>query len=225
MSEKKSGIMSAADIRELLAEVAKSQKETGMQIKELRASQKETGMQIKEMAVEISRLQKETGLQIKEMAAEIGRLQKETDRQLKKLSADLDKYGMVQGEIAEDMFRRGAPAMLEKEGIRVDRIITNLKEDDGREYDIVAVNGSEVVVFEIKNKLRTKDILHFYNEQLPDFKRCFPRYQNYKVYGGIGALVVKKSLEKEAHKKGLFVLTQGGDGNALLHRPPRLLCW
>ena len=131
----------------------------------------------------------------------------------------------VQGEIAEDLFRRNASAALRSYGIRVDDVYTNLKVPGIREYDIVLVNGSEAVVLEIKNKLRGADISKFLHTQLPQFKTAFPRYEQYKVYGGIGALVMSREQEAAVSEAGLFVLTQGEDGAARLKEPETLHVW
>lgn len=131
----------------------------------------------------------------------------------------------VQGEIAEDLFRRNAATALRSHGIRVDDVYTNLKVPGVREYDIVLVNGREAVVLEIKNKLRGDDITKFLHTQLPRFKTAFPQYKRYQVYGGIGALGISREQEAAVSEAGLFVLTQGEDGAAHLKKPETLHVW
>ena len=131
----------------------------------------------------------------------------------------------VQGEIAEDLFRRNAAATLHAHGIQVDEVHHHLKGPGTREYDVVAVNGSEAVVFEIKNKLRSDDAPKFLGTQLPQFKTAFPQYEAYQVYGGIGALVMSREQEAEVAAMGLFVLTQGEDGTARLRKPKNPRVW
>ena len=131
----------------------------------------------------------------------------------------------VQGEIAEDLFRRNAVTALRSHGIQVDDVYTNLKVPGVREYDIVLVNGREAVVLEIKNKLRGDDITKFLHTQLPQFKTAFPQYERYQVYGGIGALVMAHEQEAAVSEAGLFVLTQGEDGAAHLQKPETLHVW
>ena len=131
----------------------------------------------------------------------------------------------VQGEIAEDLFRRNAVTALRSHGIQVDDVYTNLKVPGVRESDIVLVNGREAVVLEIKNKLRGDDITKFLHTQLPQFKTAFPQYERYQVYGGIGALVMSHEQEAAVSEVGLFVLTQGEDGAAHLQKPETLHVW
>ena len=50
----------------------------------------------------------------------------------------------------------------------------------------------------------------------PKFKKFFSEYRGRKIYGGIGALVVKEDVSRYAEKAGLYVLTQTIDGGAAL---------
>ena len=144
---------------------------------------------------------------------------------MKRTNERMERMGYVQGEIAEDLFYRNLPGLLEGYGIDEDGVYRNAYRRGIRQYDLVAVNSSAVFVFEVKNKLRLDDINRFYDVQLPDFKKTFPEYEHHKVYGGIGALVVRDDLQRRAEKLGLFVLTQAENEGAHLHTPgkPRVL--
>ena len=142
-------------------------------------------------------------------------------RSLKATNDRLERQGFVQGEIAEDLFRRNLPSLLSGYGITEEQVYRNAHMPGRRQYDLVAVNGSLVFVFEVKNKLRENDIKRFCDLQLPDFKRVFPIYRDHTLYGGIGALVVKDEMQAQAEKRGLFVLTQGENDSAKLHEPKR----
>ena len=65
------------------------------------------------------------------------------------------------------------------------------------------------------------DIDRFRDVQLTDFKKSFPIHSGHKVYGGIGALVVRDDSRRRAGKKGLFALTQGRNDCAHPHNPKR----
>ena len=150
-----------------------------------------------------------------------GRRMDDLARSLKATNDRLERQGFVQGEIAEDLFRRNLPSLLSGYGITEEQVYRNAHMPGRRQYDLVAVNGSLVFVFEVKNKLRENDIKRFCELQLPDFKRVFPIYRDHTVYGGIGALVVKDEMQAQAEKRGLFVLTQGENDSAKLHEPKR----
>lgn len=78
------------------------------------------------------------------------------------------------------------------------------------------INGKDIVVVEVKNKLRNHDIEKFLTKQLPNFKILFPQYKDYNLYWGVWSLVVWEHQEQIAEKKGLFVFTQWEDWNAMI---------
>ena len=51
---------------------------------------------------------------------------------------------------------------------------------------------------------------------MPKFKKAFPRFQEYRLLGGIGGLVVKNEVEIYAQKLGLYVFVQSSKGNMVL---------
>ena len=142
------------------------------------------------------------------------------DLWMKESNRRLESFGFVQGEIAEDLFIRTVKDAMRRQNILIDKVHPYLESEGAGEYDIVAVNRTDVFVFEIKNKLRVNHLEKFRKVQLPRFKDIFPQYADHTLYGGVGALVVKKQLEEQARSLGLYVLTQGGDGNSVLYPPP-----
>ena len=84
------------------------------------------------------------------------------------------------------------------------------------EYDLMWINGKDIVVVEVKNKLKTDHIKKFLEKQLPVFKILFPQYKDYNLYWWIWSLVVWECQEKQAEKAGLFVFTQWEDWNAMI---------
>ena len=150
---------------------------------------------------------------------ELEESRKRSEREMAELRKAIGGIGNVQGEIAEDLFRRNVQAALKSLGIQIESVRHHIKVAGVGEYDVVAVNGSQVVVFEIKNKLKGHDITRFLETRLTKFKEVFPEFKDHKVYGGIGALVMSEEQEAEAVSKGLFVLTQGEDGIAHIQGP------
>lgn len=92
----------------------------------------------------------------------------------------------------------------------------NLKKKGVGEYDIVAVNGDAVLVIEVKNKLQKRMIDRFVDKKLPKFPEIFPEFRGRRLFGGIGALVVKDDVGRYAEKEGLYLLTQTSEGGAAL---------
>ena len=175
---------------ELRASIAESQKKTDEQILELKESQKKTEEQFRR-----------------------------TDKQLAEIGRQLGDLGLVQGEIAEDLFYRNVEYIFDRRKLRFGNIYRNLKKKGIAEYDIVAVDDDRILVIEVKNKLDTRMVDRFVNEKLPKFRQAFPEYRDHRLLGGMGALVVKDAVGRYAEKAGLYVLTQNGEGGAMLINP------
>ena len=147
-----------------------------------------------------------------------------TDEQLSKTIKKLDDIGrqlgdlgLVQGEVAEDLFFRNVRYLFKEErDLIFSDVKRNLKKKGSGEYDIVAVNGDAVVVIEVKNKLQKRMVDTFVDKKLPKFKEIFPEYRDRRLFGGVGALVVKDDVGRYAEKAGLYVLTQTSEGGAAL---------
>ena len=197
-------------VQNAIGEIAEDIKESKQLRQELRAQSHENRAQMQEWRESLERSIEYDRRRMDDLA-----------RSLKATNDRLERQGFVQGEIAEDLFRRNLPSLLSGYGITEEQVYRNAHMPGRRQYDLVAVNGSLVFVFEVKNKLRENDIKRFCDLQLPDFKRVFPIYRDHTVYGGIGALVVKDEMQAQAEKRGLFVLTQGENDSAKLHEPKR----
>jgi len=194
---------------ERLDRIEKNMEELFRGIRELRESQKETDRMIKENQREIDKLresQKETEIFLKEVM-----------RGIRELRIQLGDIGLVQGEIGEELFYRNLKSMFKKRGMVFNSVRRNLRKSrDDREYDIVATNGTQVLVVEVKNKLRRRHIDQFLEERLPEFKEKFPQYKDKELLGAVGGLVVKDDVARYAERKGLFVLTQTDEGGATI---------
>ena len=160
---------------------------------------------------------------VREFSKDSKRISKDLAKSMEQTGKRLESFGIVQGQVAEDLFYRNLPVLLKAYHIAWSDLHRNIIGEKAREYDLAAINTSTAFVFEVKNKLRLDDIKRFHDVQLPDFKPNFPDYANHTVYGGIGALVVREDLQRYAEKLGLFVLTQGENENARLHTPPKPL--
>jgi len=155
--------------------------------------------------------------------SELKESQKKTDEQMRRTDAKLDRIGkqladlgLVQGEVAEELFYRNLRSLFRKRKVTFETIRRNVKKKGKGEYDIVAVDQGRVLVVEVKNKLDKRMVNEFIEERLPRFKEVFPEYARYRVQGGIGALVVKEDVGRYAEKAGLYVMTQTDEGGAAL---------
>ena len=170
-----------------MAELRESQKKTDEQILELKESQKRTDEQLKK-----------------------------TVKKLDDIGAKLGEMGIVQGKIAEDLFYRNVKHVFGQKNIAFSDVRRNLKKKGVAEYDIVAVEKDTVLVVSVKNKLERYMIDSFLDEKLPKFRLIFPQYRDFRLIGGVGALVMDDGVGRYAEKKGLYVMTQNGEGGAML---------
>jgi len=205
-----------------MLKLEKSQEKTDAQILELKKSQEKTDAQI----LELKKSQEKTDVQIlelKEAQKKTDENLNRTDEQLKKtikklddIGVNLGKMGIVQGEVAEELFYRNVKCLFRPLDLRFERIRRNVKVRGRGEYDIVADDKGRVLVIEVKNKLDRRMVDEFMDIKLPRFKTLLPEYRDSKILAGIGALVVKDDVGRYAEKAGLYVLTQTSDGGAAL---------
>ena len=161
--------------------------------------------------------------ELKESQKKTDEQMRRTDEQMRRTDAKLDRIGkqladlgLVQGEVAEELFYRNLRSLFRNRKVIFEKVRRNVKKKGKGEYDIVAVDEGRVLVVEVKNKLEKRMVNEFIEERLPRFKELFPEYARYRVEGGIGALVVKEDVGKYAEKAGLYVMTQTDEGGAAL---------
>jgi chromosome segregation ATPase len=177
-----------------IVQLRQSQSKTDEQIRELRASQAKTDGQLNRTDEQL----------------------RKTIQKLDNIGRQLGDLGLVQGEVAEDLFFRNLRGVFRKTKMDLKKVKRNLKRKGEGEFDLVAENDDKVLVVEVKNKLEKRMVDKFLEKKLPRFKELFPEYEKYQVIGGIGALVVKDDVGRYAEKAGLYVLTQTDEGGAAL---------
>jgi len=183
-------------------------RQTDEAIRELKASQDRTDAQLRELKASQDR----TDAQLRSTDAQLAK----TIKKLDEIGRQLGDLGLVQGEVAEELFYRNVKGVFSGTEVPVERVRRNVKVKGSGEYDIVVDGKGRVLVIEVKNKLDRRMVDSLLQKKLPRFKTLLPEYRERKVYGGIGALVVKDDVGRYAEKAGLFVLTQTDDGGAAL---------
>ena len=174
-------------------------KETQKNIKEISASQKENEVWIKKFAVETDKLRAS---------------QKATDEQMKRTDIKLDKFigdtGNRWGKLGENLVKGSLVQRLKERGIKVEGVITNAKKG-GVEFDIIAINGKETVVVEVKATLDPSDVTKF-KQNIKKFKTLWPDFKKKTVYGAMAYLLkANRQAETLAEKAGFFVISATGD--------------
>ena len=215
------------EIWSLIKETQENLKELSVVQKELQAVHKEAKQEMKELRAgqkELQASQKEAELEMKELRAS----QKETDKQLRETDKQLKKtdarFNSQWGKLVESLVEGKLVEILNKRGIEVrqtaQRVEVSYMEKDGKtkrkEFDILAVNGTEIVVVEVKTTLRPSDVSYFL-EALKGFKNYCPQYKSHAVYGAVAYLRSDAKAASYSEDKGLFVIRATGDSASIVN--------
>ena len=153
--------------------------------------------------------------------------QQETEKALQELTKNLNaangNFNNKWGKFLENLVKGDLVKLLSERNIKVDRIQPRLVISDPNrrrvgDFDLVAINGNEIVAVEVKTTLTKQKVEKFMNK-LKRFKTYFPEYRDRVVYGGVAFLCEPESEEaahaaEYAEESGLFViLSPGGEAN------------
>ena len=213
------------------AEEAKRRKEAAAETK-LRAAEEakrrkaleaEEAKRRKALEAEEAKQRKEAAAEAKLRAAEEAKQRKEAAAEAKQRSDEINKkidkfIGGVDGKLAiltEDLVSRHLIPLLKQRGIAVDHVSGNTTgtykggEYKGRnwELDNMAVNGEDIVVGEVKQRLRRRHVGRFAKRTLGELKvHMMPEYKDKNVYGSMAALQIDPDARKLANELGLFLI-------------------
>ena len=187
-----------------------SSEKAARETEELREQMKETDRQMQET----DRRMQETDRQMKET----DRQMQDTDRRLKKLDR---LFNSQWSKLMESLVEGDLVGLLQAQGIAVERTCTNVKGGrDGRhyEFDILAVNGEEVVVVEVKTTLRAEDVTEFLGklDKFTDYERV---YKGKQVLGAVAYLKADSSVREHAERQGLYVIRATGSSASIINEP------
>ena len=186
------------EIWKLLHETDQIVKETAIQMKETDRQTKETRKQMKD-----------TDQQMKETDRYLKTLAKESDKRIKELD---ELFKGQWGKLMEALVEGDLVKLLQNKGIQVDRTYTNVKgvyKGRSWEIDIIAVNGNETVVVEVKTTLRMRDV-NLFIKKLNLFTTLNPEHKGKKIYGAVAYLKTNQSSDSYAGEQGLFVIKATG---------------
>ena len=195
------------EILELFRETDRKFQDTNRGIKELLDAQKETDRKFQET----DRLLKERFQETDQKFQETERLLKEQSQATKALEA---LFTSQWGRLMESLVEGDLVNLLVARGIAITDTTSRIK---GRhpvggnyEFDIIAHNGDEIVVVEVKTTLRPDDVKTFLSK-LDHLKEWLPRYAHNRIYGAMAWLTADASVEAMAIKRGLFSIRATGD--------------
>ena len=204
MAEKKTLM---EEIQQIIKGMAREHEKTEAAIRELTQEHEKTEAAIREL----TREGKKTEAAQQKTEAALQDFKEHVKDQGKKLSLSVDHINWRWGHFMENLAERDLLELLCGWGIAVDKILSRLLalDDDGytrkAEYDLVAHNGEEVVVVEVKTTLFVRDIEAFV-AKLGRFRGYFPKWKNYKVYG---AMIYMGEAREEIHKAVPYAVSEG----------------
>ena len=161
---------------------------------------------------------------LKLLMAQLIKSQKETDKKfqdtdkkfqdtqklVKNLSLELGGIGKSNGQIAEDFFYSALAANMKIGKLQFDYIDRGLhrkrKTTEG-EYDIILYNDYKVLVVEVKYNFKKSYLQKFY-KNLKNFRKLFPEYSQFKLYGAIAGMTFADETIEDATEFGFYILTQ-----------------
>ena len=149
--------------------------------------------------------------------------QQKTEKAIQKLTENLNKadgdFRNKWGQFLENLVKGDLIKILKKRNITVLRVQHRMvyyeNEKEAGDFDLVAVNGREIVAIEVKSVEKVKKFIG----ALKRFKEYFPEYKEKIVYGGVAYLCependMAESAAKFAKENGLFVIVSpGGESN------------
>ena len=110
--------------------------------------------------------------------------------------------------------------LLLDKGINIKDTSSNMKgvyKDTRWEVDIIATNGEEIVLVEVKTTLRVSHVRDFL-EKLKWFSKWKREYKGYKIYGCVAYLRESQSSVAFSEKEGLFVIRATGSSASIINK-------
>lgn len=205
MAKKKSEKLTYEQILNLFKETEKLFKETDQQIKENARQLEEVKKLLAEKTIETEKKIQETDRILTEKFQDTDKRFKETDKKLRQLES---LFVGQWGKLIESLVNGNLDKLLIERGIDISITSQRVKaKHKGKIYkfDIVAHNGDDIVVVEVKTTLKVEHIKEFIDE-LKVYKQIYPEYKRKNVYGAVAFLVAEEDADKYAYKQGLFVI-------------------
>lgn len=176
---------------------------------------------------ELQQLLKELVISQKEtekLFKETDRKFQETDRQFKETDRKINKtihlFESQWGKFVESLVNGNLIQILRSKGIDVHDTTQRRKgEHHGPpfEFDIIAKNGSEIVIVEVKSTLKVQAVKDFLDE-LSQVRDWLEEYKDFKLYGSVAFLTADEESPLFAERQGLFVIKATGDSAMLVNK-------
>ena len=213
------------DIQEIIRDLGHSQKKTeeslqGTQesLQETQKSLQKTQESLQETQRAMRKSQEKTEKTMRESRKETEKSLQKTQESFQNLNKSLDKasgnFNNKWGAFMEGLVKGDIVRLLNEWNIQVEKVMPRVKirrKDNTikNEYDLIVVNGSEIVVIEVKTTLSAEK-LNVFMDKMVRFKKNFPEYSDKNIYGGVAYIEADGESAKNAEQEGLFVIEAPG---------------
>ena len=184
--------------------------------KETERLARENDRRAREWAEKFDREVAESRLRAEERSRDLDRRIRESERRIRKAE---DLFTTQWGKLMESLVEGDLAALLQDRGIAVEgttQRTTKRRNGDFFEIDILASNGVELVLVEVKTTLRSEGVTHFLGK-LSRFGEWFPEYRDRRVYGAVAYLQGSDSVTRYAERQGLFVIRATGSSASIVN--------
>ncbi|MBI9037389.1 MAG: hypothetical protein JEY97_04580 [Bacteroidales bacterium] len=159
----------------------------------------------------------ETDRMLSEKFNETDKQMKETAKEIKKLSA---LFTSQWGKLVESLVEGDLIKLLKEKGIPVEQTLQRVKgnhEGENYEYDIIAVNGDEIVIVEVKTTLRPQDVKDFH-EKIWKAKKYMSAYKDKVIYGCVAFISADGASDRMVEKQGFYVIKATGGSASIVNQ-------
>lgn len=177
--------------------------------------------EIKTALRELIKSQKETDAKFKETDAKF----KETDAKFKETDARIkqafDLFESQWGKLMESLVEGDLIRILNDRNILVHDTYLRRKgthRGEQFEFDIIAHNGNEIVIVEVKTTLRVSHVKSFL-AKLKKASTYLDEYAHYHIYGAVAFLRADEASNLMAQNEGLLVIRATGNSAAIVNSP------
>ena len=183
-------------------------------ILELKLSQEKISQELKNSNLELKSSQEKITQELKSSQEKTDEKMIETQESLKRVGKMVGNISHNQGDIAEEFFYNSLAHKPTLAGINydfVDKNATRHYKNIQDEYDILMINGKDIVIIETKYKAHTSDIEKLVNKKYENFKKLYPEYKNYTHHLGLASFNMNEDVKEEALKNNVILLQRKGD--------------
>ena len=189
-----------------IRELAEENKKTEVAQQKTEATQQGTEAAVKELAEEGKKT--EAALQdLKVFAEKLAADNKRRGDKLERL------FTGEWGKLVESLVKGGIIRLFNEKGIRINDIARERGKkigDTTYEFDIIAVDGREMVVVEVKSTLDIGDLDNFI-KKMKRFREIFPEYRDKeRIHGAVAYLKENRGAARRAAAEGLWVIRATG---------------